>query len=178
VNTAGSFTIAQVYQLLLDASAGPGDFAAVAPNLTVRVQDVYSSQTTSSASGFPGAYDGFNATMYLKGTDSVFASSPATQLTHEYGHVWTLQHLYLQHGGSFADYLKARWSSADGSLLLGQDSRLGSSYNWDVMEIIADDYRLLFGTAAAVSGGTHLNRYIVDPRNQPGLKSWLLSTWK
>jgi hypothetical protein len=179
VHTAGSFTIAQVYQLLLDASAGPGDFAQVAPTLTVRVQDTYPSQTTSSASGAGGAYTSFRSTVYLKGDSGSFATQPHACLTHEFGHAWTSYHLYLDHNGDWGSYLSTRWSTSDGSTRIAQDSRLGTAYEWSTDEIAADDYRMLFGSATALSERpNHLNTWIVDPRNQPGLKSWFLSTWK
>lgn len=178
MNTAGSFTIAQIYQLLKDASAGPGDFAEVAPTLRVFVQDSYASQTTTSAgSSGGGPFDYFAADLYLKGVSSTFASYPAMQMTHEYGHVWTQRHRYLDHNGDWAAYVGTRWSSADGSVLLGQDSRLGSSYTWSVAELAADDYRLLFGTTAALTGG-YINSSVVDPRQQSGLRNWFLSSWK
>lgn len=46
VNSAGSWTIAQIYKMIKDNAAAPGDFATIAPHLTVFVQDTYSSQTT------------------------------------------------------------------------------------------------------------------------------------
>jgi len=176
VRSTGPWTIARVYQLLLDAAAGPGDFAQVAPGLRVYVQDAYASQAVAGVNS-SGGVTTFSADLYLKGVSSTFASYPESQMTHEYGHVWTLRHFYLGHGSSWSDYLSTRWSSADGSLKLAQDSRVDSTYTWTTSEIIADDYRLLFGSPTAVAQMAHMNRSIVDPRQQPGLRSWFLSTW-
>jgi hypothetical protein len=176
VRSTGSWTIASIYKMLRDASAGPGDFGRIAPGLKVFVQDTYGSAATAGATTSSGTTT-FHADLYLKGIDSTFALYPESQLTHEYGHVWTLYHFYMGHEKSWSDYLATRWSSADGTLRLGQDSRLESSYTWGTVEIIADDYRLLFGTSAATAQMSHLNRYVVDPRQQPGLRSWFLSTW-
>ena len=160
VSTAGSWTIAKVYQLMLDASAGPGDFARVAPMVDVQVQDTYASQTATSAVGGSGSYSYYHATIYLKGVNSGFVSAPEATSTHEYGHAWNLMHLYLDHGGDWSGFTTKRWSSADGSVTLAQD------------------YRLLFGNSLAVSEWpNHLNTTIVDPRNQPGLKTWFQGTW-
>jgi hypothetical protein len=179
VSTTGSWTIAQVYRLLLDASSGPGDFARVAPHLQVNVQDTYASQTSTGASGAPGNYTSYVAAIYLKGNSGNFVTTPEATITHEYGHAWNLMHLYLDHGGDWSGFLNKRWSSSDGSVVLSQDSRLNSGYSWDPNEIMADDYRMLFGNAAAVSEWpNHLNTSIVDPRQQPGLKDWFLSTWR
>ena len=178
MSSAGSWTIAKVYQLMLDASAGPGDFARVAPMVDVQVQDTYASQTATSAVGGNGSYSYYHATIYLKGVSSGFVSAPEATATHEYGHAWNLMHLYLDHGGDWSGFTTKRWSSADGSVTLAQDSRLNSSYSWDENEIMADDYRLLFGNSLAVSEWpNHLNTTIVDPRNQPGLKTWFQGTW-
>jgi hypothetical protein len=176
VSTAGPWTVAKVYALLLGASAGPGDFSQVAPGVTVNVQDTYSDGATGGPVGDNGNYTGYNGIIWLKGTGSTFASNPDAQMSHEYGHIWTMRQLYMSHGGDWASYLGKRWSSSTGSVLLGQDSRLNSNYMWSVNEVIADDYRLLFGNSAAQSLA-HMNYQLVDPRQQPGLRDWFLTSW-
>ena len=173
VKSAGSWTISQVYSIL---KANALELDNIGPSLTINVQDQYPSQTSASASTSSGTYSHFAATIWLCGVNSTFASYPEAQETHEYGHAWTLYHLYLSEQGNWTPYLNERWSSSDGSVTLATDSRTGTSYNWDPSEIIADDYRLLFGTTAAQTLG-HLNPYIVDPRKQPGLKDWFLNHW-
>jgi hypothetical protein len=175
VSTAGSWTIAQVYSML---TASARDLSLIGPTLTINVQDTYASQAGTGASESGGAYYGFQATIYLKGVTSTFTARPDMTVAHEYGHVWTNYWYFMGHGGSWADYLSTRWSSADGRVKLGADSRLGSSYTWDIGEIVADDYRLLFGSPAAISQApSSLNTDIVAPSAQPGLKDWFLSTW-
>jgi hypothetical protein len=175
VSTAGSWTISQVYSMLL---ANARDLSLVGPTLTVNVQDTYSSQTTTSASESGGAYYGFQATMYLKGVSSTFTVKPDMQLAHEYGHAWTRYWFFARNAGSWTNYLNARWSTADGKVTIGQDSRIGTSYAWDPGEMAAEDYRLLFGSSAAISESPgSLNSDIVAPTGQPGLRDWFLSTW-
>jgi hypothetical protein len=169
VTTAGSWTAQHVYDLLKQ-NALPGDFAAIAPKLTIKVQDTYPSQTSTSVSTVDGRYQNFAAIMYLQGGSSTFSSQPDAVVGHEYGHVWTLYHLYLSQQGAWASYLDARGLTGNASL--------DSSYAWTRQEIIADDYRLLFGSAAAISERpTHLNSSIPDPRNVAGLSSFLTSSW-
>jgi len=175
INSAGSWTTDQIYSIL---KANALDLSTIGPHLMINVQDTYSSQTVTSAVTSGGTYTAFQATVYLKGVNSTFSTEPDAQLAHEYGHVWTLYHLYMTHNGDWSSYLNTRWANSDGSVLLGQDSRLDSAYSWMRAEIIADDYRLLFGSSLAISErNAHLNPYIPDPRNQPGLKNWMLSTW-
>jgi len=165
VSSSGPWTINQIYSIL---AANAYELNLIGPHLTINVQDTTASQTATSGSG-----SSYQAVMYLKGVSSTFASHPDSQETHEYGHAWTQYHLATQNGGSWSGYLNERWSSSDGSVTLATDSRTGTSYTWNPSEIIADDYRLLFGTTAAQSL-SHLNGYVVDPRQQPGLKSWLV----
>jgi Bacterial Ig domain len=174
VNSAGGWTASQIYDLLKPSAL---DLPRIGPSLVIKVQDTVGSQTVTSAVGTPGSYTAFQATMYLKGVSSTFASQPDAQIAHEYGHVWSLFHLYIDHGGDWSSYLAARWSTADGSVTLATDPRLGSSYTWDTREIIADDYRLLFGSAKAVSERpTHMNTSIPEPWNVDGLKA-SLANW-
>jgi hypothetical protein len=177
VNTAGPFTIRGIYKLLLENATTPGDFSRVAPTLKVRVQDTYASQATTSVAKSGTTYTNFGATIYLKGVNSSFASQPDASLSHEYGHVWTQFHRYLDQQGDWSSYLNMRWVTSDGSQVLAGDSRLDGSYSWDRSEIIADDYRLLFGSPTAVAQRTHLNASLVDPRSQAGLRDFFLRVW-
>lgn len=170
IDSAGGWTVSQVYQMLKDSSAAPGDFARVAPTLTVKVQDTYASQTVTSATTSNGTYTSFSATVYLKGVSSTFATQPDAQLAHEYGHAWTNFHLYLDRNGVWSSYLDAR--------NLTGNPNLDTSYTWDRGEIIAEDYRLLFGSSLAISERPqHMNTSIPDPRNVAGLRDFLLTHW-
>ena len=67
-----------------------------------------------------------------------------------------MYHLYMTRQGDWSPWLPARG--------LAGDSRVDSSYNWSKNEMIADDYRMLFGTAAAVSQAAYINASATDPR--------------
>jgi hypothetical protein len=75
----------------------------------------------------------------------------------------------MSHAGDWSSYLTARGLSGD--------SRVDSSYAWSKREMIADDYRLLFGTPTAVSQSTYINPDVPDPRTVPGLKQWFSTVW-
>jgi hypothetical protein len=155
------------------------DLDTIAPTLTINVQDATTSQTQTSATFYGGTYTNVKSTIYLQGTNSNFANGPDASIAHEYGHAWSNYWYYVGHQGSWGGYLNARWTTSDGSLTLATDSRTGTTYSWTVREIVADDYRMLFGTPAAVSErGGHLNSQIPDPRNVPGLADYLLNTWR
>jgi hypothetical protein len=175
VNSAGNWTAQQVYDLLKPSAL---QLSLIGPHFTIKVQDVYGSQVVSSASSSGGVYLSFNATMYLKGVDSTFSIQPEAQIAHEYGHVWTLYHLYMTQNGDWSSYLNTRWANADGSVRLSGDSRLDSSYFWSRTEIIAEDYRLLFGSALAISERPlAMNPDLPPPALVPGLRDFLLNTW-
>ena len=60
------------------------------------------------------------------------------------------------------------------SIRLSGDPRLDSSYSWDRREILAEDYRLLFGSAKAISERpTQMNTAIPQPSNVDGLAGFL-----
>lgn len=175
VASAGPWTISSIYSML---KANALELDAIGPSYTVNVQDTTASQTVTSASSTDGVWGDFGATTYLKGVSSTFANQPDAQLAYEYGGAWSRYHLYITHARDWTPYLTTRWSSPDGSVKLGQDSRLNSTLAWSPGEMICDDYRLLFGSALAVSERpAYLNPDVVDPRNQPGLRDWFLTTW-
>jgi hypothetical protein len=175
VNSAGSWTIRQIYTML---QANALDLGAVGPHLTINVQDSQASYTTFSAGMTSGRYTTYVATIWLQGTSSTFATGPDSVLAHEYGHAWSQYTYYMVRQGSWGQYLTSRWTTSDGSLNLATDSRTNSSYTWTISEIAADDYRMLFGSALAVSQRTHLNTSIPDPRNVPGLRDYLVGAFR
>ncbi|HET7735188.1 MAG TPA: Ig-like domain-containing protein [Nocardioidaceae bacterium] len=175
VNSAGPWTIAGIYSMLKENAL---DLDKIGSTLTIQVQDEYSSQTQTSAVDYAGRYSGFTATMWLDGVTSGFSARPDDVFAHEYGHVWARYWFFMGNDGTWGDYPSARWSSADGSQTLATDSRTGSSYSWQIGEIIADDYRLLFGSSSAVGQRpTHMTSGLPDPRNVPGLRDLLLNAW-
>jgi hypothetical protein len=175
VNSAGPWTISQVYSIL---TANALDLDRLGPTLTVNVQDTISSSTTTSATLSGGRYTNWTGTIYLKGINSSFANGPDDITAHEYGHAWASYWRYTAQGGSWAAYQSARWTAADGSTTLANDARTNSSYTWQTDEILADDYRILFGTAAAISQRAHMNSSIPDPRVVDGLRATLLGAWR
>ena len=78
-------------------------------------------------------------------------------MAHEYGAAWSMYHLYISQQGSWNAWLTARG-------LLG-DPRVDSSFSWSKNEMIADDYRMLFGSPAAQSEGEILHD--ASPAFQP-----------
>lgn len=179
VNSAGSWTISQIYTMVKNNAAGPGDFSTIAPKLTVRVLDGVSTMAYTSASTSNGVYTNFTGRIDLAGVNSNFANRPDASVAHEYGHVWTTYHLYITQQNNWSKYLNARWTTEDGSTTLATDSRTDSSYSWSRGEIVADDYRLLFGTNAAITQRpSHMSSGLVDPRNVPHLRNFFLYTWQ
>jgi hypothetical protein len=176
INSAGNWTTDQIYSML---RASALELSVIGPHLTIKVQDTYASQCVTSAGTSGGVYKSFSATIYLKGVNSTFSTQPDAQLAHEYGHAWTLYHLYITHNGDWTSYLSTRWANVGGSVTLAADARLDGSYAWSRSEIIADDYRLLFGSATAISERpSHLNADIPNPKDQPGLSDWFLTNWE
>jgi hypothetical protein len=109
-----------------------------------------------------GPYDQFTATSdvsYLSWLDG------DNELFHEYGHAWSLYFAYIvQQDPTMRAYLAARG--------LTGDVRLNSSYGWSVRELIAEDYRQLFGTPSA-QAAAQMNREISPAADVVGLKSFL-----
>jgi hypothetical protein len=176
VSSAGSWTIAQIYSIL---KANALDLDKLGPRYTINVQDQYSSQTQTSAVYYMGAYTSFKATTWLRGVNSSFATRPDETLAHEYGAAWSHYWYYMGHIGSWSTYEQARWTTSDGSLTLATDSRVGSTSAWTPEEIIAEDYRLLFGSDSAINERpTQFNTDIPDPRTVPGLRDFLFGTWR
>ncbi len=186
VNSAAPWTISQIYNILLAQTSANASaqktFKALEPQYTLNVQDQYASMTVTSFTSSGGINSNFNATTYLKGTSSSFSSWPDYVLSHEYGVVWSQYAWALYHQANWSPYTAYR---ADGSThngntyqYLGQDPLLGTSQTWDVREIVADDYRLLFGSPLAISERPFgVNSAITEPRNQAGLANWLLTIW-
>jgi hypothetical protein len=178
VATAGAWTIRDVYQMLLENSSAPGDFAQIAPTLTIKVQDEKPSQAVTSVTSGAGVYSDFRAVVFLQAGTTTFSAKPDYAVGHEYGHVWTYYHHFMSQGGDWTPYLSERWANEDGSVRLATDSRLDATYSWSKNEIIAEDYRLLFGSPSAISQKpTHMNRDIPHPTNVPALRDFFLSSW-
>ena len=88
-------------------------------------------------------------------------------LAHEYGHAWMNyhNHLVMDDYPGWTSLLEARGLDPD-------DDRLGSSHAWRPGEIAAEDYRQLFASDNARSGG-QMNTSIPRPWDVDGYESFL-----
>ena len=161
------WTAQQVYDLLKPSAY---QLSLIGPDLTVKVQTQYPTSTATSAGTGGGAYAYFQAVVYLDAdAGTVFNDRPDYVLAHEYGHAWTMYHLYLTQQDDWTPWLTARG-------LLG-NPLLDSSYIWSRNELIADDYRMLFGDAAAQTQASYINPYVSDPRAVAGLRDFFVNVW-
>lgn len=124
------------------------------------------SDTTACPAGIQSSnnvYTSFSATCHISW--NAWLDSPDYSLFHEYGHAWSLYHDYIvQQDGTFIGYLKARGLSGD--------PRVGTSYKWSPGEMIAEDYRQLFGSPAG-QAVAQANKEIPPVRDVPGLEDYL-----
>ncbi len=119
------WTPQQVYDILRPNAYQLG---LIGPHLTVKVQTLYPSSTATSA-GMSGAnYTTFGAIIYLDARpDRTFTDRPDYTIAHEYGHAWTMYHLYITQQGDWTPWLLARHQRADVAgppALRGEDREL------------------------------------------------------
>ena len=166
-SSSWSGTADDIYRMLLEN----GMDSVVGPKLSVKVQDVYASATTAGASccTSSGGYYNFTTTIWLDGrSTSNFSSRPDYVLGHEFGHAWTLYHLYMDQSADWAAYLTFRG--------IANDPRVESTYAWSKREMIADDYRMIMGSSLAKVGG-YINPDVPPPGSIPGFATWFRNTW-
>jgi hypothetical protein len=135
---------------------------AEARYVTVRFDLLQAGHTATLAVQSNGVYTDYRAT-----SDVTWASwlRGDGELFHEYGHAWSMYYTYMvQADSSLKAYLDARGLSGD--------QRVGSSYAWMPGEMIAEDYRQLFGTASA-QADSQMNRDIPLAKDVPGLRTFL-----
>lgn len=163
VVTAGPITPVGIYEMLRRSGLG-----TMGENLTVRVQDAFP-PTRVTLERDLAAESRAHATMWLDAwRGSGFRRQPDRTIAHQIGVLWVARYL-AGHERFWRDYLNIR--GLDG------DRRLWSSALWDPEEILADDYRLLFGSAAAIEQyPRHENPALADPRSVTGLRD-LLATY-
>ena len=153
---------------LYDDLASGTLIGAEASSVTVRF-DLGSSadMCSTSVSGSAGAYSDYSARIdvaYLAWLDQGDAV-----LFHEYGHAWSLYYAYIaQQSTDLTSYLQARG-------ILG-DARLDTSHAWSRRELIAEDYRQLFGTANAAARPQE-NTELPPAASVPGLRDFLATTF-
>lgn len=162
--TTGGWTTSEIDTLLRQNAR---DLATIGKYLVIEVQTSYQ---TGESTGIGS--DGYTALLYLNpGPSTSFTTAPDALMAHEYGHAWTTywENLNPANGGTWDRYLAARGLSAD--------SRVDSSYNWSAVEMAADDYRRLFGSAAAKSQLAYINSEVPDSQAVAGLADFFTIEW-
>lgn len=134
--------------------------------VTIRFDYAKAGYTSSLGIATNGVYTDYKAT-----SDITYAGwlNGDYELFHEYGHAWSMYNAFIvQQDQTLTNYLKARG--------IYGDARLNTSYAWSVGEIIAEDYRELFGPAEAQGNG-QINLDIPYAKDVPGLKDYLMGAF-
>jgi hypothetical protein len=151
-----------IYGAVMQALIG-----AEASHVVVRFDSGSGSTTTTAVQQVNGSYSSFSAVSYV--TYSSWLDGGDATLTHEYGHAWSLYNAFIvQQDPTLAAYLAARG--------LAGDARVGTAYEWSPREMIAEDYRQLFGSANARSSAL-MNTAIPAASAVPGLADFLSQTF-
>lgn len=117
-----------------------------------------------SVSGTAGTYDNFSATCNVDYDD--WLTTRHHRLFHEYGHAWSRYHQKVVNQWNDLDaYLVARGVDPE-------DPRLATTHAWLPGELIAEDFRTLFGSPAA-RAYPHENDDIPPADEVEGLAAWL-----
>src|SRR5947207_7009247 len=96
------WTAQQIYDLL---KPNAYQLALIGPHLTIKVQTIYATFTTTSAGTSGGIYKTFAATMYLNASsNSLLLTRPDATIAHEYGAVSSMYHLYLTEQGNWTPW--------------------------------------------------------------------------
>ena len=144
-----------------------GLVGAEAQFVTVRFDLNQNAQTAAGWQGTPGSYSNYAAIVYA-GYD-FWLDGGDQGLAHEYGHAWSYYYdVIVQQESGFGSYLAARG--------LAGDPRVGTTYQWYPAEMIAEDYRELFGSENAKLAW-QMNRDIPAPDQVPGLRDWFLNAF-
>ena len=153
----------------IDAALRAGSLiGAEASSVAVRFGYGSTSATASAVQSSGGVYTRYSATVSVSYRS--WLDSRDETLFHEYGHAWAGYFgSMVQQDASMSGYVEARG--------LTGDTRLNSSYGWSVGEMIAEDYRQLFGTATAAAA-TQINRDIPPPGDVPGLADYLTGAFR
>jgi hypothetical protein len=142
---------------------------AEGPSITVRFDlGGGSSCSTGASQDGTGRYVSYAATVYV--TYLSWLDGGDRTLFHELGHAWSQYFGYLvQQDPGFGGYLRARGVAGD--------DRVGSSYAWQPDEMIAEDFRQLFGSANASTGG-QANTDLPTAANVAGLRDYLAGPFR
>jgi hypothetical protein len=151
-----------IYAELMRGLVGPE-----ARFVTIRFDFGTVSSTAAGWQGSPGSFSNYSAASY--GTYEFWLDGGDQILSHEYGHAWSYYYdVIVQQDSTFATYLAARG--------LAGDPRVGSSYRWMPAEMIAEDYRQLFGSPNAQSAW-QTNQDIPTAPSVAGLREFFLTTF-
>jgi len=162
-----SFNDALTASQVLDALDAGSLRGAEAASTTVRFGYGSSTSCTTSISGSPGTFTNFSARCNIGYDD--WLSTGDRALFHEYGHAWANYHdKVVQQDGSYSAYLAVRG--------LTGDDRLGRDHNWVPGEIIAEDFRQLFGSSTAAAFD-QANREIPSASQVAGLRDWFVEVF-
>ena len=135
---------------------------------TIRFDFGASPVTLTSVTGGPGTYTNYRADVRVPWLS--WLDQGDRVLFHEYGHAWSLYYAHLLHQDTrLESYLAARGIAAE-------DPRLDTSHAWSRQELIAEDYRQVFGTAN--SAGDQENGDLPAAADVPGLRDFLATTFR
>lgn len=154
-----------VYDAIMAGSLHGDERARTLVRFDSATRDFCSSTVVSNPDGTVQSFStGCNVT-YLRWLDS---GDPV--LFHEYGHAWSAYYAHVvQRDPELLGYLAAR--GIDPS-----DPRLGTSHAWSRLEMIAEDYRQLFGSPTARLRGQE-NGDVPPAADVPGLAEYLSTTF-
>lgn len=164
-----SYTDAVTAQTILDATT-PYLVGDEAPTITIRFGygTATGGMTTTSYGKVDGRFANYSARMWIPYVS--FAKRGDQILAHEYGHAWAgYFSTMVGQDDTLASYVRARG--------LEGDTRLNTSYAWTVGEMIAEDYRELFGSENA-KAADQINREIPLAKDVPGLEDFLRTTFR
>ncbi len=158
------FTAEQIYDRLLQGSL----IGEEAQFVTVFFGLDDTSRCSTSISGQPGSYSNYSARIFA-GWKS-WVSRPDDALFHEYGHAWANYYDKIyQQDGDFESYLAFRG--------LTGHPELDTSHAWSRGEMIAEDYRQLFGSPEGAYYYQE-NNEIPLAKDVPGLREFLRDTFR
>lgn len=165
VDSAGGWSAVAVYEML---RASAVDLGLIGPQLHVVVQDGGVNACAGSRVVNEGRCTPGPQTISLNGVSGLMTTSPERSIAHEYGHAWASYWLCQAQQLDWSAYLDLR--------ALTHDPRLDSVYpTWSRDEMIAEDYRLAFGSPSARDPGSGFtNRNLPY---EPGLRDFFLHSW-
>lgn len=139
-----------------------------ARSVTVRVDGSQHTATASSYFSDNGSHSGYAAVSTVDWLTWLTLGDNA--LFHEYGHAWSgYFSVMVQQDPLLAGYLEVRG--------LAGDPRVDSSYGWSRYELVAEDYRQLFGSPSA-RVGAQANGEVPPAAGVAGLREYLATTFR